>query len=296
MPPRILIPTRILIVGCGIAGPTLASFLMLSDMPAAIKSRITILERELSRTAHLRGQNIDIRGVGVTIMRKLGLEEHIRASTTGEEGVQIVDEQNRIWFQNQVDKTGKVQMPTSDIEILRGRFAELCWQNSQRVSAQEEAQGAQGIRYIFGDFLDEIRQDDEHVHVRFVKSKGTISYDLVIGADGMQSRTRKMVWGFEDDKDRLRPLGMYAVFFSISRQEHDGNGVDGFMPQDDVASCCGLIILGQGLPFSCTWSTIKIHACLKLQAKKVGDLISKNLYWQTTSKMLGRSVRESSAR
>ncbi|KAL4811057.1 hypothetical protein BDV18DRAFT_155667 [Aspergillus unguis] len=217
-------PIKILIVGCGIAGPTLASFLLLADIPADQKPHITVLERESSQTAHLRGQNIDIRGAGVTIIRKLGLEAQIRAATTGEEGVQLVDEENRVWSQRSVDKNGqtKMQMPTSDIEILRGRLAELCWVNSQKISSEAEREGAKGIEYIFGDYLDEIEQDDEQVRVRFAKSGETRSFDLLVGADGMQSQTRKMVWGEEGEKDRVQRLGMYAGFFSIPREEHDG--------------------------------------------------------------------------
>ncbi|KAJ5784424.1 uncharacterized protein N7503_009636 [Penicillium pulvis] len=191
-------------------------------IPAAQKPHITILERESTRSAHLRGQNIDIRGAGVTIIRKLGLEAQIRASTTGEEGVQLVDEHNRVWSQNRVDKTGEIQMPTSDIEILRGRLAELCWRNSQRVSAEAENEGAKGIEYIFGDYLDKIEQDNNQVHVHFAKSGESRSFDLLVGADGMQSRTRKMVWREEGEKDRLKRIGMFAGFFSIPREEQDG--------------------------------------------------------------------------
>ncbi|SPB48270.1 hypothetical protein CAN33_009790 [Aspergillus niger] len=216
-------PLNILIVGCGIAGPTLASFLLLADIPAAQKPRITILERESTRNAHLRGQNIDIRGAGVTIIRKLGLEAQIRASTTGEEGVRMVDERNRIWTENPADRTGTIQTGTSDIEILRGKLAELCWKNSQRISAAAERDGAAGIEYIFGDYLDDIQQQGNQVHVRFAKSKETKCFDLLVGADGMQSRTRKMVWGEEGEKDRLKRLGMFAGFFSIPREEHDDN-------------------------------------------------------------------------
>ncbi|KAJ5389266.1 uncharacterized protein N7496_000334 [Penicillium cataractarum] len=215
-------PPRILIVGCGIAGPTLASFLLLADIPAAHKPHITILERESTRKAHLRGQNIDIRGSGVTIIRKLGLEAQIRASTTGEEGVQLVDENNHVWSQNRVDKSGEIQTPTSDIEILRGRLAELCWKNSQRISAEAERESAKGIEYIFGDYLDEIKQDDKQVHVHFARSGETRSFDLLVGADGMQSHTRKIVWGEEGEKDRLKRIGMFAGFFSIPREGHDG--------------------------------------------------------------------------
>jgi 2-polyprenyl-6-methoxyphenol hydroxylase-like FAD-dependent oxidoreductase len=215
-------PPNILIVGCGIAGPTLASFLLLADIPAAQKPRITILERESTRSAHLRGQNIDIRGAGVTIIRKLGLEAQILASTTREEGVQLVDEYNRVWSQNRVDTSGKIQMPTSDIEVLRGRLAELCWKNSQRISAEAGREGATGIEYIFGEYLDGIEQDDHQVHVHFAKSGERRRFDLLVGADGMQSRTRKMVWGEEGEKGRLKRIGMFAGFFSIPHEERDG--------------------------------------------------------------------------
>lgn len=212
-------PPRILIVGCGIAGPTLASFLLLADIPSSQKPRITILERESSSKAHLRGQNIDIRGAGVTIIRKLGLEAQIRAATTGEEGVRLVDAQNQIWSENRADRTGKIQTPTADIEILRGTLAELCWRNSQRIAAQVGLE----IEYIFGDYLEDIRQDDKCVRVRFAKSGETRTFDVVVGADGMQSKTRRLVWGEEDDTaQRMKKLGMYAGFFSIPREEHDG--------------------------------------------------------------------------
>ncbi|BCS27683.1 uncharacterized protein APUU_60731S [Aspergillus puulaauensis] len=217
-------PLNILIVGCGIAGPTLASFLLLADIPATTKPRITIVERESTQRAHVRGQNIDIRGAGVTIIRKLGLQVPIRASTTGEEGVRLVDKWNRVWAQNEVDRSGngQVQMPTSEIEILRGRLAELCWRNSCRVSADAEREGASGIEYVFGDYLDEIEQDGERVRVRFAKSGQTRIFDLLVGADGMQSRTRRMVWGKEGEKDRVKRIGMYAGFFSIPREDQDG--------------------------------------------------------------------------
>jgi 2-polyprenyl-6-methoxyphenol hydroxylase-like FAD-dependent oxidoreductase len=211
----------ILIVGCGIAGTTLASFIQLSPIPGAQKPHITILERESKGKAHLRGQNIDIRGAGVTIMRKLGLEARIKASTTGEEGVKFVDEQNQVWCENGADKSGKIQTPTSDIEILRGRLAELCWKNSQRISVEAEKDGACPIEYIFGDHLDEITQNDDQVHVRFAKSGERRSFDLLVGADGMQSRTRKMVWGEKGEEDRVKRLHMYAGFFSIPIEQGD---------------------------------------------------------------------------
>ena len=212
-------PLNVLIVGCSIAGPTLATFLLLSSLPASQKPRITILERSSVLRPH--GQNIDIRGAGVTIIRKLGLETVIRASTTGEEGVQFVDEKNRVWAAFGADKSGKTQTPTSDIEILRGRLAEISFQRSQMVSEDVQKEGGAGIEYVFGDTLEELEQDGNQVHVRFAKSGERRSYDLVVGADGLQSRTRNMVWGTEGEEGRLKRIGMYGAFFSMAKGPTD---------------------------------------------------------------------------
>jgi len=212
-------PLKILIVGCSVAGPLLATCLLISDLPAAEKPQITILER--ASGVRTQGQNVDVRGAGVTIIKKLGIEGLIRASTTGEEGVQFVDEHNRVWAAFGADKTGKTSTPTADIEILRGRLAEICYQRSRTISDQVQQQGGPGIGYIFGDYLDELEQNGDRVNVRFAKSGRRESYDIVIGADGLQSLTRRMTWGAEGEKERLKLLGMYGAYFSMSRGERD---------------------------------------------------------------------------
>ena len=219
MSPLAMAPLSILIVGCGVAGPTLASFLLLSPQSPREKPHITILERASSQRA--QGQNVDIRGAGVTIMRKLGLETVIRSSTTGEEGVQFVDADNRVCAAFAADKTGKVQTGTSDIEIIRGRLSEICRQRNESVSDEISREGGEGVEYIFGDFLDEIEQDGEKVNVRFAKSGEERSFDLVVGADGLQSRTRKMVFGEEGEENRVKRLGTYGAFFSMPKGPTD---------------------------------------------------------------------------
>jgi 2-polyprenyl-6-methoxyphenol hydroxylase-like FAD-dependent oxidoreductase len=213
-------PLNILIVGCGIAGSTLASFLLLSEgMPAHEKPQITILERAPGMRS--QGQNIDVRGAGITIIRKLGLEGAVRASTTGEVGVQWVDDKGAIWASIGADRTGKLSTPTADIEILRGRLAELCWLRSKDISESVQAQGGKGIDFIFGDYLDHIEQDNDQVHVRFAKSRREMRYDLVVGADGLQSQVRRLVWGASGEEDRVKKLGAYGAFFSIPRIASD---------------------------------------------------------------------------
>ncbi|KAK3716483.1 hypothetical protein LTR37_006379 [Vermiconidia calcicola] len=213
-------PLSILIVGCGVAGPTLASFLLLSLDPMQDRAHITILERS-SPEAQSRGQNVDIRGAGVPIIRKLGLEDLIRASTTGEGGVQFVDSSNRVWASNAADKSGRVQTGTSDIEILRGRLAEICYRRCQSLSDEVKTRGGAGVEFVFDDSLAKIEQDGQKVHVRLAKSGDQRSFDLVVAADGLQSRVRNLVWGTAGEEDRIKRLGMYAAFFSMPSGETD---------------------------------------------------------------------------
>ena len=209
-------PQSFLIVGCGIAGPTLATFLLLS--PLSQKPHITILERTSSLRS--QGQNVDIRGAGATIIRKLGLERIIRASTTDEEGVRFVDSNNRVWAESAADKSGKIQTGTSDIEILRGQLAEILFQRSKDINEEKREEGG-SIEYVFRDHVEALEQDHQGVRVRFAKG-GERRFDLVVGADGLQSPIRRMVFGGSGSGDNhLKRLGMYGGFFSMPAGETD---------------------------------------------------------------------------
>lgn len=213
-------PQSILIIGSGIAGPPLASFLLLSPVPAQQLPRITILER---RSEHdlSKGQNIDIRGTGMSIIRKLGLEAAIRSALTGEEGCQFVDDKSRTWASFPADKTGTVQTGTSDIEILRGRLAKILVGRCQALSHDVQKAGGTGVEFMYGDHVADFHNVPEGVEVKFAKSGETRTFDVVVGADGLQSQTRRMVWGESGERDRLHRLGMYGAFFSMPASPTD---------------------------------------------------------------------------
>ncbi len=210
-------PPKILIIGCGIAGPTLATLLLLSPLPAEQKPHITILERSCAVDGR-DGQNIDIRGTGTTVIRMLGLEAAVRAAATGEAGVQWVDGRNRVWWSSAPDRLASgARSPTAAIEILRGRLAEICRRRSAGVSGEVRARGGAGVEYVFGDHLSALEQGGDGVRVRFASSGEERVYDLVVGADGLHSQTRRMTWGAAAKGRGARRLGMYGAFFSMPR-------------------------------------------------------------------------------
>lgn len=213
-------PLNILIVGCSIAGPALASFLQLAPFPPGQRPKITVLER--APAVRNQGQNVDIRGVGVALLQRLGIEQVVKASTTGEAGVQWVTSAGKVWAELGSANDGETgrHNPTSDIEILRGRMAQILWRRSHTITDDDGA-----VEYIFGDHLDGIEQDHtaNTVTVHFAKSGKKQTFDLVVGADGLQSTTRSMVWGSDHEAECVRPLNMYAAFFSMPRDAAAGD-------------------------------------------------------------------------
>jgi 2-polyprenyl-6-methoxyphenol hydroxylase-like FAD-dependent oxidoreductase len=212
-------PPSILIIGSGIAGNALASLLLLLPLPVPVLPHLTVLERSSAANSH--GQNIDVRGTGIDILRILSIEDQVRAATTREEGVRIVDEKNRVWAEMAADKTGKVQTGTSDVEILRGRLAEILRRRAEQLGEEVRVQGGRGVEFVDREWLSSLEQDGDQVRVVFAHSGEKRSFDLVIGADGLQSLTRKMVWGVAGEEARTKRIGAYGGFFSMPKGETD---------------------------------------------------------------------------
>ena len=190
---------NILISGAGIAGPTLAFWLVRYGM------KVTVIERAPQlRTA---GQTIDIRGAGLEVVQKMGLEDIIRARTTQEQGINFVDRENRIQAAFPVD-TMDGQGFVSEIEIIRGELATLLYDQTRN-----------DVEYIFGDKITAIVDRGDRAQVSFAKEADR-DFDLVIIADGLSSKTRELV--FESSTSPIHRLGQYTSYFSIPYEQSDG--------------------------------------------------------------------------
>lgn len=206
---------NILIVGCGVAGASLASFLALGGG----RYRITIVDRVPNLQPH--GQNVDIRNEGIQSLRKLGIENQVLESTTGEIGVRHVDENNEIWAEVPVIHDAAVHSPTSEIEILRGRLASICWERSKELGSCLQKSGNGEIEYLFGESISNIEQEPDAVRVTFQSSKETRKFHFVVGADGLRSQTRRLIWGKQKEIDFVKSIGAYGAFFSIPSSTTD---------------------------------------------------------------------------
>ncbi|SEL14508.1 2-polyprenyl-6-methoxyphenol hydroxylase [Sphingomonas palmae] len=188
---------RVLITGGSIAGNTVAWWLGRSGFD------VTVVER--ASAFRDGGQNIDVRGVGREVLRRMGLEQAALAQGTGEEGTAWIEEDGTVAALFLTDDTG-ADGPTAEMEILRGDLSRLLYE-----PAKDNA------TYRFGDSIAAVAQDDDGATVTFAGG-GVERYDLVIVAEGVGSPTRELVFPGEN---KPRWMDLTIAYFTIPRRADD---------------------------------------------------------------------------
>ncbi|WP_316519772.1 FAD-dependent monooxygenase [Kitasatospora brasiliensis] len=203
--------TSVLVSGAGIAGTALAYWLNRYGF------EVTVVERAPSLRGG--GQAVDIRGTALTVVERMGLLDDVRARRTGLRGMSVVDADGRE-LRRTTEWTatgGPVGGP--DVEILRDELAELIVAADKNAGGEKGSGGGKGagadrsaVDYRFDDAIDTLVQHPDGVQVRF-RSGTERSFDLVVGADGLHSNTRRLVFGPE--ADYLHPIGAYLAGWSV---------------------------------------------------------------------------------
>jgi 2-polyprenyl-6-methoxyphenol hydroxylase-like FAD-dependent oxidoreductase len=188
---------KILISGGGIAGNALAFWL------SKLGHDVTVIERFPALRA--TGLQVDLRGHGIEVLKRMGLEQQFRAKSVKEEGMQVVSKSGTRWAFFPANRSGEgLQGFTTDLEIMRGDLCRLLYDATKT-----------GVKYLFGTSIASIEENASAVEVLF--SDGTKdSFDMVIGADGQGSRTRKIMLG-EGNPNPIHSLGVYIAYFKIPR-------------------------------------------------------------------------------
>lgn len=201
---------RVLIVGAGVCGPAFATLLQRSNP----KHNITIVERatDLRDT----GQQVDLKTQAPHILRAMNLMDEIKSHCVNETGMEVVDSTGRQLALFGVSRAGQTRGTlTSEFEIMRGDLARILYKASL-------AQTENPVRYIFGQTITALNQANGGVDVTFSDGQQQ-RYDLVVGADGQYSRTRKLAFGEEVSRSAFKSLGIYAGYFSAPRIAGEGS-------------------------------------------------------------------------
>ncbi|MER5448879.1 FAD-dependent monooxygenase [Streptomyces sp. NPDC002766] len=177
---------RVLISGASVAGPALALNL------ARLGARVTVVEK----APELRGGGfaVDFRGhVHRRVLTSMGIWDEIHARQTHMGRQTVVDADGRPRVDLPAD------MMSGDVEIFRGDLAQIMYERTK-----------DDVEYVFGDSVATMAEDADGVDVTFDKGAPR-RFDLVVGADGLHSRTRRLVFG--DESRHLRFLDHYVAGF-----------------------------------------------------------------------------------
>jgi 2-polyprenyl-6-methoxyphenol hydroxylase-like FAD-dependent oxidoreductase len=155
------------------------------------------------------GYPIDLRGVAVDVVERMGLLEPIEAARTGTRALTFVSERDRT-IASLTTETLLGEQSIRAIELPRGDLTEVLWEATRH-----------DVEYVFDDRITALDDRDDGVHVSFRRG-GPRVFDLVIGADGLHSGVRGLTFGpeapFRRDLDACYAAFSVPNVFGLDRE------------------------------------------------------------------------------
>ncbi|GIH97702.1 FAD-dependent monooxygenase [Planobispora siamensis] len=184
---------RILVSGASIAGPVLAHWLDRYGFAVTVVERAPQLRKA-------GGHAVDLFRPAMDIVDRMGLIGQVQEKRTGTQWLALRTEDAGRPHEMEVGRLVRV-ISDRHAEIMRDDLSEILYE-----ATRDRAE------YLFGDSIAAMAEDAAGVDVTF-ESGTTRRFDLVIGADGLHSNVRRLVFGEESRFSAW--IGAYLAVMSI---------------------------------------------------------------------------------
>jgi 2-polyprenyl-6-methoxyphenol hydroxylase-like FAD-dependent oxidoreductase len=169
---------HILISGASIGGPTLAYWLKRFGFEP------TVVER--APQVRAGGYPIDVRYEAAEVAMRMGIWPRLQQEQTTLGKIMFVDQHNRRINELDVrNVTSSTDLARFWVEIMRGDLAQILYEQTQ-----------DDVEYIFNDSIQTLTENGTGVDVTFEHASPR-RFDLVVGADGLHSQVRALIFGEE---------------------------------------------------------------------------------------------------
>ena len=186
----------VLISGLGIAGPTLAFWLQAEGFEPTLIERAPRL-----RTG---GYVIDFWGLGYDIAERMGLRSEVERVGYHVREMRVVDGRSK-------------RVSGFDVDVFRaltnGRYVTLARSELSRLLFEKVSATSE---VMFDNEIVGLEDRGDGVSVQF-KHGGARQFDLVVGADGLHSEVRRLVFGPQHQFEKN--LGYAVAAFEVSRYQ-----------------------------------------------------------------------------
>ncbi|MEO7110097.1 MAG: FAD-dependent monooxygenase, partial [Polyangiaceae bacterium] len=174
-----------------IAGPALAFWL------AKYGHEVMVVER--AKFLRPGGYAVDIRGAALEVIEQMNLRDRLRPLETDTLSNAVVNARGRVF--GRVAR-GFGVIDEGDVEIHRGDLAQSLYEVTRA-----------NVTYRFGDSIVSLEQSESSVSVAFESGEHG-EYDIVVGADGVHSRTRALAFGKEESAF-VHDMGNSMAIFTV---------------------------------------------------------------------------------
>lgn len=190
----------VLISGLGVAGPTLAYWLRAAGfLPILV---------EHSPALRSGGYVLDFWGLGYDIAERMGLEDELNRIGYHIREMRVVNERGK--------RVAGFGTSVFD-ELTDGRYVTIARSALSRLLVEKIKDS---VEIMFGDEIRSLQEYENYIEVEFERGSKR-KFDLLVGADGLHSKVRRLVFGPQDHFEKR--LGYMVAAFETT----------GYRPRDD---------------------------------------------------------------